>query len=109
MIGTGEKGSKIDPNIPKWLIKNKINNFEILPTDKAINAFNFLVVENRFVGAALLPTQPFTTMDPSVKRVIDRSELYKEELHDPVEEDAKNRKQITDSIGRAKDFDKKNR
>lgn len=32
VIGTGDKYAKIDPNVPKWLIQNKINNFEILPT-----------------------------------------------------------------------------
>lgn len=32
VIGTGDNYSKIDPEIPKWLIRNKINNFEILKT-----------------------------------------------------------------------------
>lgn len=32
IIGTGDKYSKINPEIPKWLLKNKISNFEILPT-----------------------------------------------------------------------------
>ncbi len=32
IIGTGDKYSKTDPELPKWLIKNKITNFEILQT-----------------------------------------------------------------------------
>ena len=32
VIGTGDANSRISPDIPKWLIKNKITNFEILPT-----------------------------------------------------------------------------
>jgi hypothetical protein len=32
IIGTGDKNAKINPAVPKWLIQNKINNFEILPT-----------------------------------------------------------------------------
>ena len=32
VIGTGDKGTKINPDVPKWLIKNKLTNFEILHT-----------------------------------------------------------------------------
>lgn len=32
VIGLGDKFSKISPDVPKWLIHNKMNNFEILPT-----------------------------------------------------------------------------
>ena len=90
----------MNPEVPKWLIKNKITNFEILPTvgislfdhirfnilltfccfllfkDKAINAFNFLVAENRFVGAALVPTEHYIVHNASAKRHIDRARLY---------------------------------
>ena len=46
VIGTGDKYSKINPSVPKWLIQNKISNFEILPTVLIQNLkkffFNFL-------------------------------------------------------------------
>ena len=32
IIGYGDKEEKINPNVSKWFIQNKINNFEILPT-----------------------------------------------------------------------------
>jgi NADH dehydrogenase [ubiquinone] 1 alpha subcomplex assembly factor 3 len=32
VIGIGDKYEKVNPDVPKWLIQNKINNFEILPT-----------------------------------------------------------------------------
>ena len=32
IIGTGDQYSKTDSEIPKWLIRNKITNFEILQT-----------------------------------------------------------------------------
>ena len=41
-------------------------------------AFNFLVAENRFVGAALLPSRVFKNMDNEAKVVFERAELYKE-------------------------------
>ena len=36
IIGTGDRYSKTDPDLPKWLIKNKITNFEILQTVSGI-------------------------------------------------------------------------
>lgn len=42
VIGTGDNYSKIDPEIPKWLIRNKINNFEILKTVNLNNLTNNL-------------------------------------------------------------------
>ena len=47
--------------------------------DKAINAFNFLVADNRFVAAALLPGQVIQKLDQRVKRVFDRANLYLDE------------------------------
>jgi NADH dehydrogenase [ubiquinone] 1 alpha subcomplex assembly factor 3 len=32
IIGIGSKNTKVSKEVPKWLIENKINNFEILPT-----------------------------------------------------------------------------
>ncbi|CAF1011839.1 unnamed protein product [Brachionus calyciflorus] len=84
VIGTGDKYSKIDPSVPKWLIENKINNFEILPTEKAINVFNFLLAENRFVGGAFLPSAITREVDLSVKRVFETASLYRE-----IEEETK--------------------
>ena len=101
MIGTGDRYSKINPEIPKWLIKNKISNFEILPTvniisilfispnknliflkfsnkDKAINAYNFLIGENRFAAGAFIPAYINIDRDATVRKHIERQELYKE-------------------------------
>jgi hypothetical protein len=98
IIGTGDKNSKINPAVPKWLIQNKINNFEILPTvcvfnfqiskkfflfilnkiikEKAVSAFNFLIAEDRFVGGAFLPSVIVREVDSSIKRVLDTSQFY---------------------------------
>ncbi len=104
IIGTGDRYSKINPEVPKWLIQNKITNFEILPTvslvfdfyielklqlalclifdlnkqDKAINAFNFLIGENRFVAAALMPAFIRRDRDVDAAKQIERQELYKQ-------------------------------
>ena len=32
IIGYGDKDEKVNPMVSKWLIQNRINNFEILPT-----------------------------------------------------------------------------
>ena len=40
IIGTGDQYSKTDPELPKWLIKNKITNFEILKTVLSKIKFN---------------------------------------------------------------------
>ncbi len=104
IIGTGDGHTKINPEIAKWLIRNKINNFEILRTvkilfifqnfkikinnrfkkDKAINAFNFLIGENRFVGAALIPALIRRENDFEAQKHMERLELYKQiEAQDP--------------------------
>ncbi len=105
IIGTGDGHTKVNPEIAKWLIRNKINNFEILRTvkfivfrgfklgsrwintffkDKAINAFNFLVGENRFVGAALIPALIRRERDFDAQKHMERLELYKQvEAQDP--------------------------
>jgi hypothetical protein len=41
IIGTGDRYSKINPEVPKWLIQNKITNFEILPTVSLV--FDFYI------------------------------------------------------------------
>ena len=50
--------------------------------EKAINAFNFLVADNRFVGAVLLPPRQSVMSihrdDSSIRKVFDRAELYRE-------------------------------
>ena len=42
IIGTGDGHTKINPEIAKWLIRNKINNFEILRTVKVLFLSSFL-------------------------------------------------------------------
>ncbi|RNA23801.1 NADH dehydrogenase [ubiquinone] 1 alpha subcomplex assembly factor 3 [Brachionus plicatilis] len=101
VIGTGDKYSKINPSVPKWLIQNKLNNFEILPTEKAINVFNFLLAENRFVAGAFLPSAVIREVDLSVKRVFEAASLYREiedesEKAEKTKIEDKNTKKITD-------------
>lgn len=48
-----------------------------------MNVFNFLVADNRFVGAVLLPpridvTKQKDKRDESVRKIFDRAELYRE-------------------------------
>jgi NADH dehydrogenase [ubiquinone] 1 alpha subcomplex assembly factor 3 len=76
IIGYGSKTNKIDPEIPKWLIKNKIKNFEILPTEQAVSTFNFVVAESRFVAAALIPDQSQIGPDLNTQALFDNAKLY---------------------------------
>ena len=52
--------------------------FCVLFKEHAVSAFNFLVSENRFVGAALLPSRVYQKMDNEATLVFERAELYKE-------------------------------
>ena len=45
--------------------------------EKAIGAFNFMLAESRFVGAALLPTIIRRKADPGMKRYIENQQMHK--------------------------------
>ena len=73
--------------------------------DKAINAFNFLVGENRFVGAALIPALIRRERDYDAQKRVERLELYNQ-----VE--AQNPNSLSDerqakALKNAMDYDKK--
>jgi hypothetical protein len=65
--------------------------------EKAINAFNFLVAENRFVSAALLPTRMVKEPDSRTKRLLERAKLYRE-----IERETSN-SEVTDEPEKLKD------
>lgn len=56
----------------------KFCNIEVLPTERAIAAFNFLVSEGRVVGAALLPPAKITFTDDDHQQ----SRLRRQEIYD---------------------------
>lgn len=81
VIGFGDKNIQVNPQMHKWLVKNKIRNFEMLPTEKAINVFNFLVAEDRFAAAALIPADAFKPVDLGLKNALERASLYQDTKH----------------------------
>ena len=131
IIGTGDRYTKINPEITKWLIKNKINNFEILPTvifsfflkekfyffkrfsliqkDKAINAFNFLIAEDRFVAAALIPSSIKREVDSGSRRIIERAELYKEIEQESLKKIEKERQNVLKNLKEGQQLSKEDK
>jgi NADH dehydrogenase [ubiquinone] 1 alpha subcomplex assembly factor 3 len=81
VIGFGDKNIQVNPELHKWLLDNKIRNFEMLPTEKAINVFNFLVAEDRFTAAALIPADAFKPVDLGLRNAIERAALYTDTKH----------------------------
>ena len=63
MIGYGDKNDdwKCLDNIMITMRKQKLT-CELMPTDKAIHTFNYLVSEGRFVAAALIPPNTITNI-----------------------------------------------
>ena len=54
VIGVGDVGQKLNPDVIRYLRSLKIG-VEIMPTERACATFNFLNVESRCVAGALIP------------------------------------------------------
>lgn len=62
LLGIGSSEEKVDRDVIRVLREQQIN-FEILPTEKAIATFNFLVSEHRWVAAGLIPPRNLVSED----------------------------------------------
>ncbi|XP_018010594.1 uncharacterized protein LOC108667988 [Hyalella azteca] len=82
VLGVGDRGSKFDLSLLPFMSKKGIS-LEVLPTEKAVSTYNFLVEEGRCVAGAFVPPQtivsPYADHAAALMR---RKEMFQQTLPD---------------------------
>ena len=79
----------------------------LLIKEKAINTFNFLVAENRFAVAALIPSSFEEKGDLDVIRSLEMKELHNEDEDDKIKLEIGTEKRMQKVFEKAKELQKK--
>lgn len=71
--------------------------------------FNFLVAENRFVAAALIPTIGEKSQDKDIINLLEKKALYNEDDTNQIKLEIGTEKRMQKVIEKAKELEKKNK